>query len=53
MDSPEDLKNIVATIKDQIENKHRFIESFIQKDIEKEMTNYLTKKKTEIKILNR
>ena len=53
MDTPEDLKNIIATIKDQVENKHRNTESYIQKDIEKEMTDYLNKKRTEIKILNR
>lgn len=29
MDTPEDLKNVIATIKDQVENKHRNIESFI------------------------
>ncbi len=53
LDSPDELKNSINTIKEEIENKHRSVDSLIRKDILIERQNYLSKIFKQIKKLNR
>lgn len=49
----DELKNTITTIKESIENKHRNVESIIQKDVQQEKNDYLEKVNRSIKELNR
>ena len=49
----DELKNTIASIKESVENKHRNVESIIQKDITNEKSNYLDWIQRNIKELNR
>ena len=53
LESPDDLKNSINTIKESVENKHRSVDNLIRKDIENEKNGYLMKISKNIKKLNR
>lgn len=53
LESPDDLKNSINTIKESVENKHRSVDNLIRKDIESEKNGYLMKISKSIKKLNR
>ena len=53
LENKDELKNIISTIKESIDNKHRSVDSLIRKDILAEKQNYLVKINNLIKEFNR
>lgn len=53
LENLDELKGVVIGIKEQIENKHRNNESFIQKNLQQKLTDFIYKVNLQIKNLNR